>query len=647
MVEPKLPNNCLLKKTKDLLDINLFKETLNKFKISEKCLLIVDTRGAKFINNFFSLTEVINKGIVSIESIYINRRPFKTYDAIYLISGNSNVLKKIIEEDFGQKQLYKSCHIFIIDEIKNELYDYIIEHKKFLKYIKSFKQVLIKYVTIDKNLFSYGDDINFNSIYNLMENIKKIDNLNISRLFSICKALNVNPNIIYFNKDKKCQSLAEQVNKELKKSFSKKKKEGFLLITSRFIDFVAPLQFNDIYQNLLLEAFKIKDVKYCNKISIDGVGKDNYILDYKDELYNKYRCIHLDELGDLIYDDLKAFKESEVGKTMANIDKEISTAAKNISKYKSYSQKISEHLNLSQKLLNIQKERNLLNIIDLQDTIISKINKKGKNISESDIISLIKENKFNNKQDLMRLLCFIKYNFSELNLDKIYNIINSNIKFSSNDKNLIDFFSPENNPIDPRDLDNLDSSIVSYREETNYNTKRDNEKKDDKRYVYMKESKLTTLCDMCCKNQLPSELFTYVEKPENLKVKKKYLTKFDHLINKTDEEENKQYLILFNLGGLSNFEISSLERGEYLEQYDMNLILGGNKIYNYEEYFNEIKDYNAKTNLYKETEEKDEKNNYGKKDSKISIKMNDYKNNGSKEAFKRNEDENTFEDDYK
>ena len=52
MTEQKLPNNCLLKKTKDLLEINLFKDTLTKFDISEKCCLIVDTRGATFLNNF-------------------------------------------------------------------------------------------------------------------------------------------------------------------------------------------------------------------------------------------------------------------------------------------------------------------------------------------------------------------------------------------------------------------------------------------------------------------------------------------------------------------------------------------------------------------------------------------------------------------
>ena len=652
MAEQKLPNNCLLKKTKDILEINLFKETLTKFDISGKCFLIVDKRGSIFINNYLNLTEVISKGIFSIDSIYKKRKPYKTFDAIYLVSGKKEILKIIFEEDFGKDRLYKSCHLFIIDEIKNDLYDYMAQ-KNFLKYIKSLKQVSIKYVTIDKNLFSFGDDKNYNSIYSLFEDNEEINNMNISSLFNICKALNIYPNIVYFNADKKCKFLAEKVNKELKNNFSKKKKEGILLITSRFIDFLAPIQFNAIYQNLLLESFKDKETKYCNKISLDKSPKNTYILDYKDELYNKYKYRFFYEVLNLVNEDVVEFKNSDVGKAITNLDKEMENAAKNLGKYKSYSQKLSQHINLCEKLNDIEKNRYLLELLDAQEAFISKKNNKGKNISEDNIISLIKENgnKFN-KGDFKRLLCFIKYNFSEINLDKIYNILNLYVKFSQDDKKIINFFNSEKNQIDEQKLNDLNNDMISYREKTNYNTKEENDNKGNKSYAYIKESKLTTICDMVCKNKLPNGLFTFVEKPENLKIqKKKITTNFDNLINDSIEEENKQNLILFNLGGLSNYEISSLERGEYLGQYNMNLILGGNKVYNHEEYFNEVKDYINNKNIIKETEEKSDKN-LEKKDSKINID-DKLSGSGSKEKMKKtgknikSNDDDTFDEDLK
>ena len=78
-----------------------------------------------------------------------------------------------------------------------------------------------------------------------------MNKISISRLVQVCQSLDNYPNVVYFNLDSKCKLVAEKVNSELKKYFSKKsvKKNGFLLITSRFIDLAAPVQFELIYQH--------------------------------------------------------------------------------------------------------------------------------------------------------------------------------------------------------------------------------------------------------------------------------------------------------------------------------------------------------------------------------------------------------------
>ena len=50
-------------------------------------------------------------------------------------------------------------------------------------------------------------------------------------------------------------------------------------------------------------------------------------------------------------------------------------------------------------------------------------------------------------------------------------------------------------------------------------------------------------------------------------------------------------LILFNVGGLSTFEIASLEKANKNKQFNMNIIYGSNQIYNHEEYIKYIKEY--------------------------------------------------------
>ena len=671
MMEFKLQNNCLLKKTKDKIEISIFKEIINKFGISGKCFLIVDNRGSHYISNFLSLTEVLSSGIVSIESLYLRRKPYKSYSAIYIISGCESSIKKVIEDFKSEKKrLYKFCHIFVLDEINQNLLDLMIS-KNFLKHIKTLKQILIKFIAIDKNIFSFGKDENFNSIYNLYVKNEEINNMNSLRLISLCQILNNYPNIVYFKHDENCKFIAEKVNDELKEYFSKNKKfkkEGILLITSRLIDLVAPFQYDLIYQNLLLDMFKKKDENNYNKILIKtkDVNKE-LILDYKDPLYYQYKNMHINDIFQNINNDFEEFKKSDIGKLHAlknennNID--LNTAFKNMPKYKYYMKLYSNHINLTSEIRKIINKRKIYQLLELQKIIISKMDDNGKKCTENDLISLIKINinEFT-KKDLFRIICLIKYYYTEININDLFTILeNNNIKFNPIEKKVINTFDKGKCLINLEIMEELDRSILSYREKNNYEDNEINYQK-DKSYFYTKECKLTTLCDMCCKNKLPKDLFTFVEKPDNIKTQNRIKTKFDMFKDSQEEEQdsnNKQNLILFNIGGLSNYEISSLEKGSYLKQYDYNLILGANKIYNYQEYYDEIKSYlegnnqifRNKEEMPEEIKETIEKNKKGDKNENeqqnVDVKNMEYPNYiESEEKFKKsNKIENSLDND--
>ena len=669
MFDTKLSSNSLLKKTKDLISLKIFKETLKDLK--DKCIIIVDNRGSYFLNNYFTLTEVIDLGIISVESIYFKRKPYPKHEAIYVISACDKSINNIYDDFIKEKpSLYKSCHIFTLDEINDNLMNLILQKKeKFIKYIKTLKQIMIKFIPIDKNIFSFGNDENFNCFYNLFDYEKNemTTEINISKLVTVCQCLDNYPNIVYFSPDKYCKIIAEKVNSELKKFFSKKKnlkKNGILLITTRYIDFLAPIQFGLNYQHALLELLKKKDDKYINKVSLID-NKDNkekvIILDYKNEIYNNYKNLPISEVFKKCDEDFKAFQKSDLGKLHKlnqkkdkNKDKDkdeddidIAFALKNVSKYHYYYESYQQQINLCTEINKLMKKRNIMKLLDIQQKIISKIDEKGNKFSDKDIISLIKDNKNSfNKNDLMRIFCLIKYNYPKIDLNTLITEVESKKeKFNENDKNIINFFDVKKCLKNIDVIDQLEKSIISYREKNNYDTKEEQENEDDKSYPYIKESKLATLCDMCSKNKLPNAFFTFVEKPQNLPQKN---VKINLGFAQEEEEDNdsNQNLILFNIGGLSNFEIASMERGWELGHWGVNLILGANKIYNYREYFIELNNYIKGKNeikriiedIPKEIEEIKERNKDGNKVdiNKIdNIKINEGKH--SKEKLKRSE----------
>jgi hypothetical protein len=173
----------------------------------------------------------------------------------------------------------------------------------------------------------------------------------------------------------------------------------------------------------------------------------------------------------------------------------------------------------------------------------------------------------------------------------------SKIKITNDDLKMIEFFTVERSSIDENDMKRINKEIILFRNRNKYNTNEENEKRNDKRYICVKESKITTLCDMCCKNELPEEDFQYVVKPKLMnvnKINKKY--KANILIQNQDmdlQSENMlniDNLILFNVGGLSTYEVSSLEKALKNKQFNMNLIYGSNQIYNHEEYLYYIRE---------------------------------------------------------
>ena len=675
MFEPKLPQNSLLKKTKDKICINIFKETLNKLK--EKCILIVDKRGSYFLNNYFTVSELINLGIISVESIYFIRKPYQNHEALYIISACKESINNMSDDfiETKEKPLYKSCHVFTLDELNEELMNLILTKKHLLKYIKTLKQIMIDFIPIDKNIFTFGNDRNFNSLFNLYDFEKDpiTNEISISKLLTVCECLDNYPNIAYFSPDKNCKLIAEKVNSGLKKYYSKKKnikRNGILLIVSRFLDFLAPIQFGLNYQHLLLELLKKKDDKYYNKVSIkDEKNKTEkeIILDYKKDIYNKYKNLPIYDAIKKCDEDFRNFTKSDVGKMHKikedeNID--LAFALKNVPKYHHYVESYSEQIKLSSEIDKLAKKRNIMSLLDIQQKVISKINEKGKKIPEKDIIALIKDNKgLFSQSDLMRLLCLIKYSYPKINIDDlISNIESNNIKFKENDKNIINFFDKKKCLLNTDVIDQLEQSLVSYRTKNYNQTKEDLENKNDKSYPYIKESKFTTLCDMCSKNELPKTFFSYVEKPENLPQKVKInLGLFGS--KQEDDNDSNQNLILYCIGGLSNFEVASMEQGLEIGQWGLNLILGANKIYNYKEFFGEISDYlkgnngiisveekipkeikNKKEKDKEERKKEEEKNkNKGKK-----VDINEKDNNGkfSKEKLNKKFDLNSSGDSY-
>ena len=615
MIKKNLPKQSLKGSILDLFTSDIIQDILESYNCSGQCLLILDEKSSHLISNYFTMADLISKGIFSIELLRKMRKPFETYHAIYIISNTPESIDLLVKdfdynsEDKTHFSFYKNCHVYLIDPLtknKNILNSMMNEY--FLRKIKTFKEIFFDFIALDRNLYYFGEEYNFNPIYQLffIQDNQLQNNICIKKLYSICLITQTFPNIIYFIHDSNCKYIAENLSEKLETYYTNHKKivkNGTLLITSRLLDLPGPIQFDLNYDHLLFESYKNNSDPEKKMINIDlqGNGKQKIILDHNDSLYDKYRLFNIYDVLNTLPTDLDKFNQSDIAKVnkvsqMESLN-EMDQAIKNFNEYQYMTKLFSQHLDIAKRVNESCKKRNIINLVDLQSTIMAGEDEKGNKISIQELNSRISKNKEKfNKSDLMRLLFLMRYYNPENDINEITDNLNNKINITNDDLKMIEYFTPERSSIDENIMNRLNKEIVLFRSRNKYNINSENNK--DKRYICVRESKLTTLCDMCCKNELPEDDFTYVIKPKLMnanKINKKY--KANILIQNQDldlQSENMlniDNLILFNVGGLSTYEISSLEKGIKNKQFNMNLIYGSNQIYNHEEYLKYINDY--------------------------------------------------------
>ena len=680
-----LPNNSLKGSVINLFKSDIVQDIIESYNCSGKCILILDEKSSHLISNYFTMTDLISKGLFSIDLLSKLRKPFESYEAIYIISNTPQSINLLVkdfdynENDMSHFSLYKNCHVYLIDPItKNpQIFNYML-NQYFLRKIKTFKEIFLDFIALDRNLFYFGREYNFNPIYQLffLNDNKIQNNICIKKLYSICLVTDTFPNIIYYIHDQNCKYIAENLSQKLEtyyKNHKKIVKNGTLLITSRLIDLPAPIQFDMNYDHLLFESYKNNSDPDKKMISIDlqGNGKKKIILDHNDVLYDKYRLNNIYEVLTALPSDLDQFNQSDIAKVnkvsqMESLN-EMDQAIKNFTEYQYMTRLFSQHLDIAKRVNENCKKRNIINLVDLQSSIMAGVDEKGTKILMPELNSRITKNKEHfTKNDILRLLYLMRYYNPENDINELTENMENKINITPDDLKTIEFFTIERSSIDEQDLKRLNKEIILFRNRNKYNSNYENENKNDKRFLCVKESKLTTLCDMCCKNELPEEDFQYVIKPKLMnanKINKKY--KANILIQNQDmdlQSENMlniDNLILFNVGGLSTYEVSSLEKAIKNKQLNMNLIYGSNQIYNHEEYLQYIKDYfkgnsgivkdiniNVNKDIKNYEEENDSRENLNFPHDTIDI-LNDekpqYKNNINKNNSNNYKDTMTYD----
>ncbi len=575
-------------------------------------LIIVDSYSAKLLSNYLTMTDILNKGIFSVESIYNTRQNFPNYNAIYFISPTENSIN-LLKKDFLNKPKYKQILIYFTHKIEENIFNLLIINN-IIKRTILCKELNLSFFIKENNVF----DFNFESGLKIftLDDINK-ENLikSISyRLFSVCSTLKFFPYIQYQNNSKLCCRLCE-ILENLLQEFGRTKnlqRNGILLLTDRTYDPMTPLLHDYVYEPLVYDIFSDKinkndeiDVNFENEAQNNNIINTNSnenkkvkkILKLSDkyELWNSYKLLHFAHVLEKISEDIEIFQASDLSKVKkkndsANLD-DMANIITKMSSYKLKSAEISNNYYLAKELKELISKNFIKEIIKLEQQIVTGESENNVKIKERDLFknfTILKAKLQNNREELIRLLLILYTNLLipendfnhlsgklELNEDLIF----KNLTFLGVNKF-------DGNKIDRR------KNVLLKREKNNNNLIINDS---DAKFVGLSSNpKFEILIEKASNFELDLNEFPFKNWSKEFfpKIQKKGGTKglFGGKNDDLNENDDLGKLLFFNIGGLSRNEITSIQKLEKNNLVNHKIIIGSTQLYTAKEYIKNIRD---------------------------------------------------------
>ena len=516
---------------------DLIEDTIkNNSEESLFTLLIVDKFSSEILSSFLKVSDLLNKGILSIELINNKRNKFPNYNAIYFLSP-SNESCNLLVNDFNDldNPSYNKIFLFFTHKLPEDLLEKITT-EGIIQHTVLIKEFNLSFTIYDENIFN----LNFKSglkIFKLnFDEEEKMIKILSHRIFTVLSILNIYPFIQYQNDSKLCLKLGNELQFILDNNniLNNKKKESILLLTDRSIDSSSPLLHNDNYLSLCNDLLNIKNM---NNIE---VNKDTIIkLSKEDELWNKLKLMNISSVFDELLKYFEIYKNKDNNNLsfieMINYLKELinrqnQNCKLNISKV----ELLINQLYLAEKIKNKYKDNNIHELIEFErNFLLNEIN--------SDIISKIFEIKKNiSKEDYLRLLLILYINN------------NNTFKDIFNEERIKNDISKEENNI----FNNLKYIIK-------------NNTNDDKLII---------------NDEYESKLLLTIKKALKFSLNEKNFPFINHSKEEIKLSSESFPLIVFNIGGISYNEIASVQKLSYNK-----LFFGSTNIINANEYINHLK----------------------------------------------------------
>ncbi|CAI2361486.1 unnamed protein product [Moneuplotes crassus] len=566
-------------------------------------ILVMDKHTRKLFADVCSLFEIMTKNVFQLENLELQRKKFPSTAAIYFISPTESSIKKLLEDYEDPKEpQYASAHVFLSTKLSDSLMDELSRSQGLISSIKTLTELNVDINLYENNIFhlDQSDSLNLQIRDPDLEGTAQyLDQIGL-QLFTVCSVMNQRPYIRYQGDSHLSKKVAKAVNAKFTfKTQTFQKQKGTLLILDRSFDLTSPLLHDYSYECLVYE--NVTSPEGADRIGTEEQkcsksGRTEKILSEQDHVWSQYKSEHFASAMISINEEVDAFihENKNIGDLKRGNQLEVTDLKDVISAMPKYQELLSiysKHLNLCQFVDKNLKARKLIDLIRVEQLIISGLTDKGSEVSNRQIIKEInKIYKELHPEDHLRLilLYLVCYEISGKDAKSLFSTLDHYGQETC--ENLKEIFGPSHSGLIRRRVPVMDSDEFRDYQDKLANTD----------YEILKSTPtITSLAKLASEDSLDVEDFPYIgPQPSNGKPgksKKEARLKFkdrNRWRNKRKKKlsscENK--LIIFIIGGISHHELVALNKLQSDHEVDCTIIPGGNMVFSPKEFIKQLHD---------------------------------------------------------
>ncbi|CBZ51900.1 hypothetical protein NCLIV_016920 [Neospora caninum Liverpool] len=379
-------------------------------------VMLVDDRSLRILSACCNVYDVLEEGVTVVEPVSKKRQPLPELDALYFVSPEAASVDAILRDFETEKNQYNRIQIYFTSPLPpgDKVLRRFAECPRILPRIRAFAEFNLDFVVQEQRIFHLDRPADFAELFHSPDS-ERLEQI-ATHLFTLCASLGEKPAVRFQKNLRGCaKAVATSLYDKLRHAHFKQTAdsgEATLLIVDRSIDLATLFVHEYTYQALVYDLLNIatsaptkphanteededtiREDTFQYEI-VSNLGKHEMkraVLGEQDELWVRFRHQHIQAVNQEVQEEIKRFIKENATAQIQKQEGQGATlqAIRSLPQYQEMLAKYWVHVSLTEKSFDQLQERNLMHIGLLEQDLACGVDKDGKEVGVSKILSTL------------------------------------------------------------------------------------------------------------------------------------------------------------------------------------------------------------------------------------------------------------------